>query len=201
MTDRQCIAIMPGHGGPHNRGTQADGFDEAGFVLGFASELHRKCAGFWCGHHFSLLRHGDYDVSLRLAATLASQVEAELAVVLHVNAYTDAALNGVSTFAMADDEPGRVAGKAILSAFPRELKPMRERPWLVFEDATDWRQAAHAVLRPYYDRNIPSVLVELFFASSPQDCCAADTDSVRARMHLAVMAGIATALDRPCLVM
>ncbi|NIU03753.1 MAG: hypothetical protein GWN29_04855 [Gammaproteobacteria bacterium] len=187
------IAIVAGHGGS-NRGTRVLGRDESNWVLDYARLLHRRCEAMWRDPLFQLTRDGDYDLGLDGTAKKAADFGAQLAIVLHVNAYSTSALHGGAAFALDGDACGRSCGNEVMHSYPWELAPMRELAWYVPSDAHDWRKAVANVLRPYARRGISATLIELFYATHPYDVAVAACEGVIDRTQLAVMAGLATVL-------
>ena len=185
------IAIVPGHGG-RNRGTQAGGFDEADWVLEFGHELARKCVGFWPHLRTELIRRTDIHLGLTQAARLCESYQAAIALVLHVDSCPG--LTGGSVYIMHGQEVLTRAGCAVLNAYPEELRPRRPTPWQLRRGERGWQRAARNVLVPYLDAGVPALLCELYYASSPRDCIAANEGDVRERLCLALMAGVSVAL-------
>ena len=162
-------------------------------MLAFGAQLADLCERIWPNLDVRMLRSEDTDLSVDQAAQLALKAHCQFNVCLHVNAYTDGALHGVSTFAMPNDDLGHRVGNVVLDTYPERLAPMRRRTWHAdpYEDGHGWLSRPRNVLHPFTLRGMSAVLVELFYASSPSDRTAVGCNIVRTRMQLAIACGIA----------
>ncbi|MFT3975274.1 MAG: N-acetylmuramoyl-L-alanine amidase [Amaricoccus sp.] len=214
-TGAVLVAIDPGHGGI-DPGAIRDGAEEKDLVLAFGLALRDALAGR--GFRVMMTRDGDDFVALADRVALARQAGADVFLSLHVNAESTPAVAGAIAFTRADRgsspgaaararvenaadglaglDPGDPVG-AVLAGVARIETDARSG---VLADAlvdalrpvaTVWaepRQAANfEVLRA---PDMPSVLLELGFLSSPADLAALTSPDWRRGTADALAAGL-----------
>lgn len=100
-----AVLIDPGHGAP-DLGVQADGFDEAGFVLALGQDLAKALKA--SGIEAQLTRDSAEGLSLGARVRLANQLRPKAMLSLHVNASFQQAAQGPRLFVPEEgavDEP------------------------------------------------------------------------------------------------
>ena len=189
------LVIDPGHGGS-NRGTRVADRDECDHVLEVARQLRDAMAGW----QIDVRLTRETDVTMRFAdrAQVAIDHDADLVLVLHVNAYChadpqtgaeipDPKAHGMAAFVLEDDGPAASVASAILRAAPVGLLSPRLRPWAALP--TDWTSHTYACLEHYGNR--PAVLVELGFRTNPQDLETLTGEAHRLAIVVSLLAGVA----------
>lgn len=153
------VCIDPGHGGT-NPGCQYPGLSERAYVLELAKALALALTQH--GHQATLTRSLDTTRSFTYRAGVAKSFKADIAISLHVNADTDPKSHGLQTYYMPDDELARRLAVALEACAPPNL---RRKKGTVIAASLDGL-GDDAVLHRY---EMPAALVELAFASNPDD--------------------------------
>lgn len=160
------VFLDPGHGGS-NPGCAYGALSEKAYTLEIAYAAQR--AFETAGHSAFKSRTKDVTTSFVQRATMAKCVNADLALVLHVNANPDPNVRGLRVYVMPE-EPCFVPeslhlAQAVLAASLRHAPPLAHAG-RVPEIASLDGQGDDVVLRHY---ECPAVLVEMGFASNPDD--------------------------------
>ncbi len=193
----RVVVIDAGHGG-HDPGATATGLREKDVCLDVAQRLHRKLSA-QPGIHPVLSRSKDVYVPLRKRMRLAEELEADLLVSIHVNAAPVPTAHGVEVFYLslrgASDEAAKELARSENQAGEEEIvyeSSDDELPFSLSLRQSDTilrsSRAAEAVLDVFVDEKlaenrgvrqaafvvlksvaVPSILVELGFASSEID--------------------------------
>ncbi len=193
------VCIDPGHGGS-NRGTRVGDREEADYVLEVAQQLRDAMAGWQI--NVRLTRDTDVATNFFQRHMVAHDLDADLVIVLHVNAYVhtdpqtdveipDPKAHGMICFVLDDDGPAASVASAILRAAPVGVLSPRLRPWSALP--TDWTSHAYACLEHYGDRC--AVLVELGFRTNPQDLETLTGEAHRLALIVSLLAGVARAAE------
>jgi N-acetylmuramoyl-L-alanine amidase len=116
------IVIDPGHGG-RDRGHVSHGLEEATIVADLASRIEGRLAA--TGVQTFLTRGAGSDVELdeTARARFANETGANLMVSLHVDAHSNPAASGVSTYYYGGDRPGTTSaiGEQFAGLIQREI--------------------------------------------------------------------------------
>jgi N-acetylmuramoyl-L-alanine amidase len=186
------LGICPGHGGP-DRGISFAGIEEAAWTLAFGRLLASAAERLWRDLDVRLLRDGDVCVSPESAGEMGYISGSDFVLLLHLRGHTDAFQHGVTATALPEDERARRVGNVILGSYPTRLAPMRRDTWLAdpHQEGHGWLMPARNLLRPFYSRQVSALLLELFYASSPEDRRASRDSTVRMRMLIACLCGVA----------
>lgn len=162
------VALDPGHGGTSTgvvKGQGADLLVEKDWVLRLGLILSSRLVHL-PGIRTALTRARDIDLGLNEAARIAREADADLALCLHVNSFTDPVSRGLLAFHHpAGDWKAKDAAAVIASHAPLALR--RRHPQAAI--ATTSYQAVRNVMEPFVERRIPCVLVECGFASNNAD--------------------------------
>ena len=180
------ILIDAGHGGPSDRGARYGGFDEADLNLRQAREIYAVLTAL--GHSAELIRDDDLAWTLTERAELAAALECTVAIVVHHNA-GPAELHGPLFFHWPRDVGGRRVAETIARCMPDPLYCKGSRVW-VSDRSARWLQRPSAVLRPYAERGISALLIEVGYMSNADDLAAVMLPAVRRGVSLAVACGL-----------
>ena len=211
--DRRAVvvAIDAGHGGEDPGALGPGRLQEKQVVLEIARELHRlfeRDAGFAP----TLIRRGDYYVSLQGRRDLARRRQADLLVSIHADAFRDRRARGASVYAlssylaqrenaadlvggvrladMEDMLAATLADLSVTSALDNSLNVgasvLGEIGRFARLHKTQVEQAGFVVLKS----DLPSILVETGFISNPQEAAKLATAGYRRRMARAIHRGI-----------
>lgn len=188
------IAIDAGHGGTAH-GAEYNGMVEMSLNLETAQALEHHCR--CCGMDASLIRHGDYNMSLKSRGWVAGNLEADLVVSIHYNANRDSSLWGAEAYHWPGNKLGKQVASSILQAFPLGLRTRK-----VFAadtngipgDADDWLERPRAVIGAYA---CTAVLVECGYLTSPRDVLQIQLQSTQHAIARAIHIGLCDAQGAP----
>ena len=137
-----------------------------------------------------MLERQDYEIleapTGREAFSILEEQDCDLVISLHVNAFDDPIMRAASGYHMPDDEVGEETCEAILRAWPRRLIG-RGRSWGCDVDDGKWLQRPLNVLEVH---ECPAILIEVGFASNPEDAAALQDPWVQDAMLPALMCGL-----------
>ncbi len=112
LEDRMIVVLDPGHGGGEHGGTGITGTREKELVLEIAKRIRRTLEEL-PGVQVIMTRERDENVPLWERVDLADQVQADLFISIHTNAFVRSGFGGVETFfhslEASDEEARRVA--------------------------------------------------------------------------------------------
>lgn len=166
----------PQHGGS-NRGTEWHGLFERHWVLDMATDLFPMLGSMGCEQR--LARISDVTIPYGDRAQAANEWGANLAILHHANAmvYPEGheregqaweEYDGLMTFVYPGDNVGYEVAEMIGRCAPRGLRQKRPT-YITSPDRKRWTNNAHRCLTHYRLRDIPAVLIEWGFATSPRD--------------------------------
>ena len=141
--DEFIVVIDAGHGGEDPGAVGARKTREKDLVLKIAKQLEKQLNAI-SGIRAELTRKGDYYVPLRKRTRIATDLEADLFVSIHADAFTRRSAHGISVFALSQ--------KGATSRRARELASK--------ENASD---AVAGVSTADRDRDVDELLTELSF--------------------------------------
>ena len=194
------IIIDPGHGGPDNPGTTAGGIVEKFVTLEIARMTVTALDDPGAGLDIRLLRADDSALTQRERGALSREMGAAFVLSLHVDERDVPILDaegreigrkpdpdgtGLVCYHYPGSTHARRVARAIVEHTPARLQS--EHPIWTTARAPDWRKNAHAVVCAH---DAPTVLVEMFFASSPLDVGAYRDPDVRAELVAALAFGV-----------
>jgi len=218
------VVIDPGHGG-NDPGASAKGLQEKEVCLDVARRL-AALLGETPGYRPILTRSTDCLIPLRERMRFAEEKKADLFVSIHVNAAHSQAAQGVEVFFLsigaASDQEARELARLENEADPgptAQEEQFRQLPFMVDLRQSDTmlrssraaevvlhvlteqklaeergvKQAGFAVLKSL---QVPSILVEIGFLSSPQDRANLRTADHRQRLAEALARGIELYFER-----
>jgi N-acetylmuramoyl-L-alanine amidase len=198
------IALDPGHGGDDLGAVGQQGLEEKQLVLDVALRLGVLLKS-QLGAKVIYTRRDDRPVPLEQRATAANQAGANLLISIHANGSNDPSAHGVETYSLdaaAANREARLAqpaspGRHALSSAERlresRLFAQRVQESLYTGLRSDHvqnrgvRSAPLAVLR---EAQMPAILVEISFLSSPQEEHRLLTDEYRQQIAEALLSGI-----------
>lgn len=184
----KTVVLSAGHGG-RDPGAVANGLRESDFNLAVVLATRDYLLTNYTGVRVVLPRDADTYVSLPARRDIAIRVDADLYVSCHANSFRDPSANGFETFVhsgplYAETHDYR---DAIHSAIYRYMHTLGVRD-------RGRKRADHWVTR---SMPCPTVLVEYFFVSSPQEAALGKQPRYIAGMGEATAKGIAEALGLP----
>lgn len=188
----------PQHGG-NNLGCEYNGILERAWVVVMATDLVPALGVFGCEQ--KLARDRDIAIPYEDRAEAARMFGARLALLHHVNAmvYPEghelegkpwAKYDGLMTFALATQPAAIEVASMIGRCAPRRL---RQRKPTYIASPHDWTEPAYNCLIAYARENIPAVLIEWGFATSPTDAEILRSTIHRPALCAAAAAGIGRA--------
>ena len=173
---RYVICLDPGHGGSDSGAVGPTGVQEKIVALLVAIEVWRQLIR--AGYEVFMTRDSDIDVSLGQRVQMANDIESDLFLSIHCNAYTDRTANGTETYHF----PGSEAGKKLAGAIQFDLVAQLKRR------DRGVRNANFAVLR---ETNMPAALVEIAFVSNPEEEGLLENSIFQVKAARAIVTGIA----------
>lgn len=135
-----------------------------------------------------LTRSEDVALSLTARGALSAVVKPACVVVLHVNAYDKGRAQGAMAFILAHDEPARIMARAILDGMPERLRRKDDDLFVADRMAAEWTDHAQNCLEVHRDWH--PVLLEMGFATDPDDRAALTDPAVQAGIASAICAGV-----------
>jgi N-acetylmuramoyl-L-alanine amidase len=212
----RTIVIDPGHGGDDNGARGAQGTLEKNVTLAIARRV-KAVIEARLGARVLLTRDADQAIGLDQRASVANNNKADLFISLHTNASLRPAVAGAQVYSLALEGYGEAAERAVQA--PRDALPVLGGgtrdieiiPWELAQARYISQSAAfaRAVEAALHDRvpmsprslqqgpfrvlvgaNMPAVLVELGFLSSPQEEQQLLADERQAALAQALVDGI-----------
>lgn len=209
MVDEFVLGLSAGHGGD-DMGTLAGaehGISEHTYCADFVTDLENLIGKA----NFALLRDNRLQIkpvrlnwpgqtmSPRERGLVAANKQCDCVLSIHVNALPGSVASGLHAFYLPDAKSAQPIAEAIARAAPTPLRRRHlyatKHGALYIAGACEpalvklgWPRPA-ALIGAY--KAIPTVLVELFYASNPTDCAAALDPTVRLGLLSAVLAGVA----------
>ena len=213
----RTIVIDPGHGGDDNGARGAQGTLEKNVTLAMARRV-KAVIEARLGARVLLTRDADQAIGLDQRASVANNNKADLFISLHANASLRPAVAGAQVYSLALEGYGEAAERAVQA--PRDALPVLGGgtrdieiiPWELAQARYTSQSAAfaRAMEAALHDRvpmsprplqqgpfrvlvgaNMPAVLVELGFLSSPQEEQQLLADERQAALAQALVDGIA----------
>lgn len=182
----RTVLIDPGHGGP-GTGCSANGIDEGQFVFDFAAQLEARLSASCAPITAGLSRSATECPSFRERNDRAGNCDLVLCV--HVNAFGSDSARGAMAFASGLSGLAMSAGDAMLRAWPSVLAPASPVTQILSrtnESYESYPRAANVI----YAYTPPVLLLEMFFATSPNDAHAVRNRAVFEQMILACQLGL-----------
>ncbi len=164
------LGIDPGHGGTNTgtiHGEGANKLVEKDYTLELGRLLYHSIITDMAIHTKVkpfLLRTEDETISYSRRAAQAQELGCQLVLNLHVNAHIDSDLRGLMAFHWPGSHTAATGAQALDAACPKALRRTRNSVFAVGE--AEWLRAARSIISKYH---CPSILVELGFATNPQD--------------------------------
>ncbi len=180
----KIIAIDAGHGGPEPGAIGQKGTKEKDVTLDVAKRVARLLESR--GAKVIMTRSGDWDMGLYERTDKANKAKAGLFVSIHINAHTDPAIGGTSTYIYSGNgdrtQAARIAESDRLARYVQAelVKTLGLRDIGV-------KSANFAVLRT---ANMPAILAELAFISNLPEEKYINTDIFRNGAAEAIVKGI-----------
>ena len=187
-TPRVCQ--FAGHGGSgdtrHERGYISHDrmFFERHWTLALSRDLHTVME-HWGVEPF-LGRFDDSCITHIERGRIASAWNASLVIEHHVNAHTDAEMDGIMCFVRSHDHVAMEVAEAIARAAPKQLLRRKARAYVALP--TNWTKDAYACMHHHGDT--PTVLIEWGFATSSRDLATLTAPTSRPAIVASFFAGI-----------
>ena len=178
----------PGHGGEDVGNTRIDPC-ERDWVLEQAIRVDQALRAWPIDTHMSRTTN-EINPSPAEEAALAESAEVDLCLLYHVDVNDNPLTHGMHVFAKANDPVGLLAGRAMLSACPSDLKGPWIRTISVAPGEKSWPRVWNC-LEPYQR---PAVLIEFGFASNAIDKRVLEDIRRHPEITVAVLAGVVAAM-------
>lgn len=183
-----CLVHGVGHGGA-DPGCVEGALIEKDWVLKQALACEEAIKPWGIEQH--LTRRTDINPTARAEAQFASEHNADLVILHHVNTNPNPAVDGLMTFALVSDPFGVEVGDAIARAAPARLLRRNPKTTLIHPMDQDWPRVFTCL--KYH--TCPAVLIEYGFATSPKDLAILLDPLSERGLVAAVLAGVARMLE------
>jgi N-acetylmuramoyl-L-alanine amidase len=181
------VVIDAGHGGT-DPGVERGTLIEKDWTLSLALNLEVSLMGLM-GVMPVLIRSHDERMSLAERASLAKDLRADLAIILHVNSNEDPRVNGMWAYHWPGNAKGERVGTIIEARAPLAVRPRVARSTDAKHES--WPRVRNC-LAPY---NCTAVLVECGFATNAEDLAELQRGEVQRGIVSAIVAGVASFLE------
>jgi N-acetylmuramoyl-L-alanine amidase len=214
------VILDPGHGG-NDHGARSGEVLEKDLMLAFAKDLRDALEAL--GVRTLMTRETDVFVTLSERARVANKSSAKLFLSIHMNANTQADLNGFEVYVLSltkDDSGGRAAVAREHQYIPSDLPEGFEkavadlRASVNFEGSLRWASEVASTLKesfqPSSTRNVrmgpfyvlyaaqmPAILLELGYISNEADRTKLNDAEIRRTLATKLAAKLATSLKAP----
>lgn len=177
--------LDPGHGGigPLSTGCAYGDLVEKDYALSFSQALAEALTK--AGHFVGLTRQSDRNVSFTGRALAAHTFRADAAISIHVNANKSPKPYGLQVYVM----PAAPEAKRLAEAIHKQTPAALASKWNNVIEASLDGVGDDAVLRRYA---VPAVLLELGFASNPDDRAYLLSAAGKAELLAAIVEGVRT---------
>lgn len=169
------ILIDPGHpSSSGDTGCTAPGLVEKDYTLEMGLALRDRILGKSWHVGVGMTRWKDEVVTLAARRAIADTMKPSLSLSLHVDANWDNRVCGIQAYRQVGDYLGGAVGKVITDNYPREGYYVRENERrrrksrvVIAQPHPHWTHRAYNVTKLFAPR--PSLLVEMFFSTHPEE--------------------------------
>ena len=179
-----AICIDAGHGG-RDHGAEYGSIIEKDVNIDIALRLRSLLLSSSPSWPVSLTRKDDEYLTLRTRGVIASSLNADFVLSIHVNAAESKYLRGAQSFVWPENELSERLARSAMMLMPDQLR-RHELPFVVRKD--NWTKRAYNVVKSFHQ---PCALIELGFATNDSDASFLMSEPGRIK--------IAVALLRSCL--
>ncbi|MDO5470235.1 MAG: N-acetylmuramoyl-L-alanine amidase [Akkermansia sp.] len=191
ITERRLvrtIVLDPGHGG-YDTGNNSAQVKEVDFCLQLADEL--KDALSKRGHHVVLTRNRNRHVSPQQRVSCANEADAPIFISLHLN-NGRADIQGIETYCAAPAEPGQTLRPANKHDAANAALAFALHSSLVAATEAQDGGIRRACFNQLNSVDCPSVLLQLGYASNPEEAARLATPEYRSKLVAAITEGVNT---------